>query len=271
MGGMYKILPVHLIEQPFKNKVPRIKMLRLKAQTTLPFLCFCFWIIIFSVFLSFFLHLAPYTHTPHPNGGEDCDSLPFQNQYELIKHDYIWKGTGNITDAVLCQSCPDTQIGGNIYYGDSYIGGVVKHNSDTIILNCKQEAIYMFSSHTLYDREGVIVGTMEWEEDDLLVLTNPSNELVAQWVFEPNRLFFCVHSEVDRVLLFAVASKFAFGDFNDCTTKYWMSLQIVIISGILSIASIVVMSITLYKMKNQLAHRYSRKNFRLQTLNKSEW
>ena len=129
----------------------------------------------------------------------------------------------------------------------------------------------MFSSHTLYVREGVIVGTIEWEEDELIVLTNPSNELVAQWVIEPNRLFYCVHSEVDRVLLFAVASKFAFGDFNDCTTKYWMSLQIVIISGILSIASIVGMSITLYKMKNQLAHRYSRKNFRLQTLNKSEW
>ena len=246
--------------------------MRLKAQTTLPFLCFCFWIIVFSIFLTFFLHLAPYVHTTiHSNEGEDCVGLPLQNQYELIKHDYIWKGTGNITDTVLCQSCPDTQIGGDIYYGDSYIGGVVKHNSDTIILNCKQEAIYMFSSHTLYDREGVIVGTMEWAEDDLLVLTNPSNELVAQWDFEPNRVGFYVYSEIDRVLLFAVGTKFAFGDFNDCTTKYWMSLQIVIISGILSIASIVVMSITLYKMKNQLAHRYSRKNFKLQTLNKNEW
>ena len=268
---MYKILPVHLTEQPFKNKAPRIKMLRLKAQTTLPFLCFCFWIIIFSIFLTFFLHLAPYAHTPHPNEGEDCGTLPLQNQYELIKKDYIWKGTGNITDAILCQSCPDPQNRANIYYADSYVGGVLETEVDTIILNCKKEPIYTVSSKTLYDSEGGIVGTMEWEEDGLLVLTNPSNELVAQWVFEPNRLFFCVHSEVDRVLLFAVASKFAFGDFNDCTTKYWMSLQIVIISGILSIASIVVMSITLYKMKNQLAHRYSRKNFRLQTLNKSEW
>ena len=151
-------------------------MLRLKAQTTLPFLCFCFWVIIFSVFLSFFLHLAPFTYTPQNNEGEDCGILPLQNQYQLIKNDYIWKGTGNITDAVLCQSCPSTQIGANIYYGDSYIGGVLDTDTDTIILNCKKESIYTLSSQTLYDSEGKIVGTMEWEEDDLLVLTNLSNE-----------------------------------------------------------------------------------------------
>ena len=84
MGGMYKILPVHLTEQPFKNKAPRIKMLRLKTKITLPFLCCCFWIIIFSVFLSFFLHLAPYTHIQQNSGGE-CVDIPVQNQYQLIK------------------------------------------------------------------------------------------------------------------------------------------------------------------------------------------
>ena len=267
---MYKILLAHLTEQPFKNKTPRIKMLRLKTKITLPFLCCCFWIIIFSVFLSFFLHLAPYTHIQQNSGGE-CVDIPVQNQYQLIKKEYLWKGTGNITDAVFRQSCPDTQIGPNIYYANLYIGGVLETEINTIIFNCKQEPIYTFSNLTLYDSEREIVGTVEWEEDNLLVLTNPSNELVAQWVFESNRLFFCVHSEVDRVLLFAIASKFAFGEYNECTTKYWMSLQIVIISGVLSIASIVVMGITLWKMKNQLAHRYSRKNFRLQTLNKTDW
>ena len=70
-------------------------MLQSKAKLTVPFLCCCFWIIIFSVFLSFFFHLVAYTHT-RIGEEEGCADIPLQNQYQLVKEEYIWRGTGNI-------------------------------------------------------------------------------------------------------------------------------------------------------------------------------
>ena len=213
------------------------------------------------------MNLAPYTHPPRPNEGPADTELPFQTQYQLIKNEYVWRGTGNITDAVLRQSCPDTRTGADIYYADSYVGGVFESGTATSILNWENELIYTLSNLTLYDKGGQTVGTVNWEEEGLLVLTNPNDELVAQWGFEPTRLEVYAPLEVNRALLFAVASKFAFGAFNDCTTQYWMSLQIVLISGILSLGSIVAMSIMVYKRREFSP----RKNLRLQTFTKDEW
>ena len=246
-------------------------MLRSKPKIAIPLLCFCFWIIIFSVFLNFFFNLVSTTHT-QKGEGEGCANIPIQNQYQLVKNGYIWKGAENITDAVLRQPCPDSEISSDIYYANSYIGGVRETEPGTLILNCKKEVIYTFSNVTLYDSSEEIVGTMDWEEDNLLILTNPRSELVAQWNFDSNFLTLEVHltslsppSEVEenRVLLFAIASKYIFESHNECTTKYWMSLQIIIISGVLSIVSIVSMGIILCKIKQQLPNRYSHKNFRL--------
>ena len=138
----------------------------------------------------------------------------------------------------------------------------------------KKEVIYTFSTVTLYDSSDEIVGTIDWKEDNLLILTNPRSELVAQWTFDSNFLTLDVHSlsppsavEENRVLLFAIASKYIFESHHECTTKYWVSLQIIIISGVLSIVSIV-SSIILCKKQQQLPNRYSHQNFRLTNFNK---
>ena len=252
-------------------------MLQSKAKIALPFLCCCFWTIIFNVFLSFFFHLSAHTHTKIGKEGV-CADFPLQNQYQLVKEAYIWRGIENITDAVFQQPCPTSQVGYNIYYSNFYIGGVdetpakQRSGGDTFILNCRGETIYTFSNLTVHDSSGGLVGTLDFE-DVPLVLTNPEGERVAQWCRDSKTITLVVHSEIDRVLLFAIAGKYAFRGYNECTTKYWMTLQIVIISGILSIISMVAMGIVMCRPKS---HRYAlrasaeggaRKNLSLKTFN----
>ena len=246
-------------------------MLQSKSKITVPFLCCCFWTIIFSVFLTFLFHLVAYTHTKI--GKEEiCVDIPLQNQYQLVKEEYIWRGTGNITDAVFQQPCPDSQVGVNVYYGNFYIGGVYTGKAlDTFILNWKRETIYTFSNLTIQDSSGGIIGTLNFDEPSLLILTNPDGELVAQWYLDTHNITLVVHSEVDRVLLFAIAGKYVFRGYNECTTKYWMTLQIVLISGILSITSIVIGGIVMCKIKKQNPYRYARKNLSLTTFNKNDF
>ena len=118
-------------------------MLQSKTTIAVPLLCFCFWTIIFGVFMSFFFHLVTFTHT-QSGEEEDCANIPIQNQYQLVKNGYIWKGAENITDAVLRQPCPDSEISSDIYYANSYIGGIRETEPRTLILNCKKEVIYTF-------------------------------------------------------------------------------------------------------------------------------
>ena len=240
-------------------------MLQSKSKITVPFLCCCFWTIIFSVFLSIFFHLSTHTNTKIEKGDEVCADIPLQNQYQLVKKDYIWRGIENITDVVFQQPCPNSQVGLNVYYANFYVGGVYettakqspgspRSGADTFILNCRREPIYTFSNLTIHDSSGGIVGTLDFK-DVPLVLTNPEGNRIAQWCLDSKTITLVVHSEIDRVLLFAIAGKYAFREYNECTTKYWMSLQIVLISGILTIISMVVVGIVICKHK---PHRYAR-------------
>ncbi len=100
-------------------------------------------------------------------------------------------------------------------------------------------------------------------------------QLIAQWYFDSRALTLSVAAnpittKYEPVLLFSIAGKYAFGGYNECTTKYWMSLQIVIISGILGLASIVAVCIALLKHQGDdaAAYRYSRKTINLKPFNK---
>ena len=252
-------------------------MLQSKSKITVPFLCCCFWTIIFSVFLSFFFHFSAHTNIKIGKEGV-CVDIPLQNQYQLVKEEYIWRGNENITDIVFQQPCPNSQVGHNIYYTNVYIGGIDETSAlqspggdDTFILNCRGETIYTFSNLTIHDSSGGIVGTLDFE-DVPLVLTNPEGERVAQWCLDSKTITLVIHSEIDHILLFAIAGKYAFKEYNECTTKYWLSLQIALLSGILSIISMVAVGIVMCT-----PHRYARsasafggvrKNLKLKTFNK---
>lgn len=242
-------------------------MLRANAKTTVPFLCCCFWTIIFSIFISFYAELVAYTHIKI-DGGEVCGIIPIQNQYQWVRHEYSWKGIGNITDIVLRQACPDSQIGTKVYAGNSYLGGTYETDTHTFIRDCWSETLYTISNFTLYDHSGKSVGLFNFDTSSPR-LTTADGQLIAQWDFYSHGLTLVVPSNTtEHLLLFSIAGKYAFGDHNECTTKYWMALQIVIISGILGLASIVAVCIVLLKHQKKNAYRYSQKTINLKTFNK---
>ena len=246
-------------------------MLRTNSKVAVPFLCCCFWTIIFSIFLSFYVQLIMYTTHTKIGEGESCvNNIPIQTQYQLIKTEYAWKGIGNITNTSLRQECPDSQVTTKVYTGNVYKGGTYETNDSTFILDCRREIMYTISNSTLYNSSGNLIGRFNFENSHYL-LSTPDGELLAQWYFDSHTLTLLVHSNtIDQVLLFSIAGKYAFGDYNECTTKYWMSLQIVIISGILSLASIVMTGIGLLNQYGK-DYRYSRKTINLSSFNKKRF
>lgn len=243
-------------------------MLRSNTKLATPFLCCCFWTIIFSVFVSFYIQLVSYTHLINDD-GKVCSIIPSQAQYQWIKHDYFWKGTENITDITLRQECPDSKIDTKVYAGNSYLGGTSENNANTFILNRCSEILYTISDSTLYDHVGNQIGLFNFDTDSLILKT-VNGTLIAQWYFDWYVITLSVPSNTteDMVLLFSIAGKHGFGNYNECSTKYWASLQIVIIAGILGLASIVVGCIILLKHKEKPT-RYSRKNINLKIFNKN--
>ncbi len=248
-------------------------MLRSNTKLAVPFLCYCFWTIIFSVFISFYAQLVGYTNIKIDD-GEVCSNIPIQNQYQWIKHKYSWQGIENITDIVLRQDCPDSQISTKVYAGNSYLGGTSEINTNTFILNCWSETLYTISNSTLYDHLGKRVGLFNFDTNCLLLETM-DGQLIARWYFDSHALTLSVTAnsittKYEPILLFSIAGKYAFGGYNECATRYWMALQIVIISGILGLASIVAVCIALLKHqgKDAAAYRYSRKTINLKPFNK---
>ncbi|MCK4966464.1 hypothetical protein KAS50_05500, partial [bacterium] len=204
-------------------------------------------------------------YTRVPEHSRDLSTiLPFEPYSQLIKKDYVWKGSGNLTEVVLQQPCPDTRSGGNIYYSNFYGGGIVENNTATNILNWRNDLLYVLSNSTLYEKGGQPAGHLEWKEDSLLVLSNYRDDVVAQWRFGPARLEIRSYSEKNWVLLLGVATKFAFGSFNECTSDYWLTLQMVIISGILSAGSVVAICIIVGNKPSRETYR-PQANLRLQS------
>ena len=268
-GGTFKILPDLRIVRPFKNKPRRIKMLRPDTKLATPFLCCCFWSIVFSVFVSFYIQLVSYTHLIHDD-GKVCTTIPHQTQYHWVKHDYFWKGGGNITDITLRQECPDSKIDTKVYAGNSHLGGTSENNANTFIFNRCSEILYTITDSTLYDRGGTPIGLFNFDADSLTLKT-ANGTLIAQWGFGSYAITLSVPpstTEADLVLLFSIAGKHGFGNYNECSTKYWSSLQMVIIAGILGLASIVGGCIMIFKHKEKEI-RYSRKTINLKLVNKN--
>ena len=243
-------------------------MLRSDFKTTVPFLCCCFWTIIFGVFLGVYVQLVAYSDIK-PEEGEVCDNIPIQNQYQWIKHEYSWNGIGNITNIVLRQECPNSKIDTHVYAGNSYLGGTSETDSNTFILNYWNEPLYTISKSTLYDLSGTQIGSLNLDASSLSLVT-AEGTLIAQWHFNFHSLTLAVPSNTtDHLLLFSIAGKYAFERRNECTTKYWMSLQIIIISGILILASMVTICIVFLKKHKENKYRYSRKNVNLKIWNKN--
>jgi hypothetical protein len=224
--------------------------------------------IIFGVFLSVYLQLVAYTRIK-PDEGEVCGNIPIQNQYQWIKHEYSWNGIGNITDIVLRQECPNSKIDTQIYADNSYLGGTSETDFTTFILNYWNEPLYTISNSTLYDLSGTQIGLFNFDTDSLILAT-AGGQLIAQWHFNSHSLTLTAPSNTtEHLLLFSIAGKYAFGRRNECTTKYWMSLQIIIISGILSLASIVAICRVFIKKKKENNYRYPRKAINFKTWNTS--
>jgi len=245
-------------------------MLRANRKLAVPVLCYCFWTIIFSVFISFYAQLVAYTNIKIDD-GEVCSNIPSQTQYQWIKHKYSWQGIENITEIVLRQECPDSKIDTKVYAGNTYLGGTSETDTNTFILNCWSETLYTISNSTLYDRAGKRVGSFTFGPDSFL-LSTVDGQLIARWFFESDTLTLVAPADTTEygpVLLFSLAGKYAFEDHNECTTKYWMSLQIIIISGILGLASIGAVCILMLKHQEKDTYRYSRKPINLKSLIKN--